>query len=159
MGFILSPMQVTSTSFENDGRIPDKYTMDGENVSPQLAWSNAPAEAQSFAVICHDPDAPLIKQGKYGFVHWVLYNIPAETSALEEGYKGGTSGLNDFGNLAYGGPQPPADHGQHNYFFSVIALDKQLDLKEGLSMWELLDVIEPNAIAMNRYAGKFSTGQ
>ncbi|MBE0610118.1 MAG: YbhB/YbcL family Raf kinase inhibitor-like protein, partial [Dehalococcoidia bacterium] len=68
MGFALSKMQLTSTAFEQGGRIPAKHTGEGEDVSPALAWSAAPDGTRSFAVVCHDPDAPLVSKGSYGFV-------------------------------------------------------------------------------------------
>lgn len=156
MGFALSDMQLASPAFEQDGKIPDKYTGEGEDVSPALAWSGAPDSTQSFAVICHDPDAPLLtKRGTYGFVHWVLYNIPASVNRLEEGTQALTSGKNDFGKQGYGGPMPPSGHGVHRYYFWVLAMDKELDLPAGLSLWELLEQIEPHVIGMNRLVGTY----
>ena len=78
MGFALSDMQLTSPAFDSGGAIPARHTGEAEDVSPALAWSGAPDGTKSFAVICHDPDAPLVSpSGRYGYVHWVLYNIPA----------------------------------------------------------------------------------
>ncbi len=158
MGFALSDMQLTSPAFETGGAIPAKHTGEGEDSSPALAWQGAPDNARSFAVICHDPDAPLIKSGEYGFVHWVLYNIPGSVSELAEGADGYTSGRNDFGNAGYGGPMPPEGHGTHYYFFMVLALDVETDLEPGLSMRELLERIEPNVVAMNRLVGTYRRG-
>jgi len=76
MGFALSDMTLTSSVFDNGGAIPSKFTGDAEDVSPALSWSNVPGGTKSFALICHDPDAPLVKPGTYGFVHWVLYGMP-----------------------------------------------------------------------------------
>jgi hypothetical protein len=148
-------MQLTSDAFAPGGEIPTRFTGEGDDVSPQLAWSNAPDEAKSFAVICHDPDAPLVKDGNYGFVHWVLYNLPGSTSALAEGTGEGTAGVNDFGNSGYGGPMPPEGHGTHHYFFWVLAFDRELDLKPGLTLNEFLKQSEPNLIAMNRLTGTY----
>lgn len=156
MGFALSDMRLTSTAFENEGPIPSRYTGVGEDISPALSWSDAPAGTKAFAVICHDPDAPLVTPaGTYGFVHWVLYNIPASTSTIDEGTSQFTCGNNDFGNQGYGGPMPPPGHGRHQYYFWVLALDEQVDLEAGLSMWQLLARIEPNLIGMNRLIGTF----
>ena len=80
MGFALSTMQLTSSAFETGNVIPTQHTGEGDDVSPALAWTDAPEGTQSFAIICHDPDAPLVTPGRYGFVHWVLYNIPAPPS-------------------------------------------------------------------------------
>ena len=156
MGFALSDMTLTSSAFEQGGSIPTKHTGDAEDVSPALVWSDAPDGAQAFAIICHDPDAPLVKPGTYGFVHWVLYGLPGDASALPEGVGDYVQGVNDFGNAGYGGPMPPEGHGTHHYFFWVLALDAQLDLPAGLTMWELLEKAEPNLIGMNRLVGTYS---
>jgi hypothetical protein len=86
----------------------------------------------------------------------VLYNIPAAVTELVENESGYTSGVNNFGKSGYGGPMPPEGHGTHHYFFWVLALDAELDLKPGLSMEELLREIEPNVIGMNRLVGTYS---
>ncbi len=158
MGFALSDMTLTSSAFDNGGAIPPKYTGDAEDVSPALSWSGAPDGTKSFAVICHDPDAPLVKPGTYGYVHWVLYSIPKTADGLAEGVSDYVQGVNDFGNPGYGGPAPPPGHGTHHYFFWVLALDAEPDLPPGLTMWELLERIEPNLIAMNRLVGTYSRG-
>ena len=156
MGFAPSDMQLTSTAFDNGGRIDAKYTGEGVDVSPQLAWSNPPGGTQGYAIICHDPDAPLVSpNGTYGFVHWVLYNIPATTTSLEEGSGEFTAGTNDFGNAAYGGPMPPNGHGEHKYYFWVLALDQAVELDGGLTLWQLLEKLEPNIIGMNRLIGTY----
>jgi Raf kinase inhibitor-like YbhB/YbcL family protein len=156
MGFALSDMKVTSSAFEAGGAIPKKHTGEGEDVSPALAWSGAPQEAKAFAVICHDPDAPLVSaNGTYGFVHWVLYNIPASVTQLPEAVSEYTAGKNDFGKTGYGGPMPPNGHGRHHYFFWVLALNDDAQLEPGLTLWQLLQKIEPNVIAMNRLVGTY----
>lgn len=155
MGFALSDMQLTSDSFQPAGPIDTKYAKDGNNLSPQLSWNNVPAGTQAFAVICHDPDAPLISPGNYGFVHWVLYNIPGTTRSLDEGSNIGTSGKNNFGDNSWGGPRPPAGHGMHHYFFWILALDSETDLAAGLDMWTLLEKIEPKVIGANRLVGTY----
>jgi Raf kinase inhibitor-like YbhB/YbcL family protein len=148
-------MQLTSSAFATGGAIPARHTGEGEDVSPALAWSGAPAAARSFAVICHDPDAPLVTPGRYGFVHWVLYDIPGTVRELAEGTGEHTAGTNDFGAAGYGGPMPPPGHGTHHYFFWVLALDRELDPAPGLSLWELLERVEPHVIAMNRLVGRY----
>jgi Raf kinase inhibitor-like YbhB/YbcL family protein len=158
MGFALSDMKLDSAAFGHHGAIPKKHTGTGEDLSPALSWKNAPAEAKSFAVICHDPDAPLVSPGSYGFVHWVLYNIPAAADGLPEDVREYTTGANNFGKRGYGGPMPPEGHGTHHYFFWLLALDQDLDLEEGLTMWQLLERIEPHVIAMNRLVGTFRRG-
>lgn len=156
MGFALTTMQLTSTAFEQGGRIPAKHTGEAENVSPALTWSGAPEGTRSFAVVCHDPDAPLITGGRYGYVHWVLYNIPASVTSLAEATKDHTSGITDFGKPGYGGPMPPPGHGTHYYYFWVFALKEELDLEPGLTLWQLLEKIEPHTLGMNRLVGTYS---
>ena len=123
-------MILTSPSFENHGDIPKKYTCDGEDISPALTWSNIPAGTKSFVLIIDDPDAPDPANPKMTWVHWVLYNIPADITALSEGIKkndlpeGTLEGLNDWGRTGYGGPCPPI--GKHRYFHKLYALDTVL---------------------------------
>ncbi|MFO7648691.1 YbhB/YbcL family Raf kinase inhibitor-like protein [Halomonas campaniensis] len=155
MAFALSTMRLTSPAFEDGGAIPAIHTGEGDDLSPALAWQGAPEGTKSFAVICHDPDAPLVQHGAYGFVHWVLYNLPASTTSLEEATRAGTRGKNDFGKTGYGGPMPPEGHGLHRYYFWVLALDKATDLPEGLSLPELLKQVEPHLIGMNRLVGAY----
>lgn len=156
MGFALSTMQLTSPAFARGGPIPARHTGEGADVSPALSWTNAPAGARAFAVICHDPDAPLVSpRGVYGFVHWVLYNIPGSVNHLAEGVKEHTAGKNDFGKTGYGGPMPPNGHGQHQYYFWVLALNDATPLDPGLTLWELLARIEPRVIGMNRLVGTY----
>lgn len=155
MAFALSDMQLESAAFEAHGSIPTRHTGEGEDVSPALSWRGAPEGTKAFAVICHDPDAPLVQHGLYGFVHWVLYNLPGSTTRLEEGSTEGTAGANDFGNTGYGGPMPPEGHGVHHYYFWILALDSELDLPAGLSLNELLSQTEPHLLGMNRLVGTY----
>jgi len=119
-------MQLTSTAFNEGGVIPSRFTCDGEDLSPQLAWSGAPAGMQALALICDDPDA---LAGTW--VHWVLFNLPNTVTSLPEGVppnpavEGGAShGANSWGRIGYRGPCPPG--GTHRYFFKLYALDSQL---------------------------------
>lgn len=144
-------LRVSSPAFEDHGRIPDRYTGDGENVSPPLEWSGVPEGTRSFAVVVHDPDAPLVD----GFTHWVLYGIPAGTSRLAEGDSGLTAGLNSFGNTGYDGPAPPPGHGPHHYYFWVYALDSEPELESGLDRRTLLGRIEDHVIEQARRVGIF----
>lgn len=155
MGFALSGMKITSMAFEHGGSIPGKHTGEGVDVSPALAWRDAPEGTRSFALICHDPDAPLITPRTYGFVHWVLYGIPGSVSSLPEAVTEYTAGANDFGKDAYGGPMPPNGHGTHHYYFWLMALGEELELEPGLTMWDLLERIEPHVIGMNRLVGTY----
>jgi len=156
MGFALSDMTLTSSAFDRGGPIPTRHTGEGEDVSPALSWRGQPNGTKSYALICHDPDAPLVKPGTYGFVHWVLYGIPGSIVEFPEGGGDCIQGINDFGKPGYGGPMPPEGHGTHHYFFWLLALDADVDLEPGLTMWGLLEKIEPNVIAMNRLVGTYT---
>ena len=120
-------MKLTSPGFENQGEIPEKYTCDGEDISPALAWSDVPEGTKSFALIVDDPDAPDPDNPKLTWVHWVLYNIPATSASIPEGAVGKDlpentmDGLNDWKQTGYGGPCPPI--GKHRYFHKLYALD------------------------------------
>ncbi|MDX1516446.1 MAG: YbhB/YbcL family Raf kinase inhibitor-like protein [Woeseiaceae bacterium] len=156
MGFALTHMQLTSTAFADGERIPTKHTGEGEDVSPALAWTKPPGGTKHFALVCHDPDAPLIKPATYGFVHWVLYGIPGSVTGLAEGASDYIAGANDFGKQGYGGPMPPENHGTHRYFFWLFALKSGKQPGPGLTMWQLLEKIEPDVIGMNRLMGTYS---
>ena len=156
MGFAPSAMKLKSSAFEQDGLIPSKHTGEGTDVSPALSWTDPPQDAKAFAVICHDPDAPLVTgDGTYGFVHWVLYNIPGDVTRLDEGTPQYTCGKNDFGNTGYNGPMPPNGHGFHCYYFWVLALKEAVEIEPGLTLWQFLAKIEPQLIGMNRLVGKY----
>ena len=128
-------MKMTSPAFENQGAIPGKYTCDGEDISPALAWSNVPEGTKSFALIVDDPDAPDPANPRMTWVHWVVYNIPATMTSVPEGVKekdlakGTLPGLNDWKKTGYDRPCPPI--GKHRYFHKLYALDIVLpDLKQ-----------------------------
>ena len=155
MGFALSDIQIKSTAFGSQGKIPTRYTGEGNDVSPPLSWKNVPEGAKSFAVVCHDPDAPLVTPSQYGYVHWVLYGIPADVRMLSEDNSLYVGGRNDFGNTNYGGPMPPPNHGIHQYYFWIMALNRQTSLPMGLTMIELFRKIEGHVIGMNRLVGTY----
>lgn len=118
-------MNLTSSAFAQQGEIPALYTCQGRDVSPPLSWSDVPAGARSLALIVDDPDAPDPAAPKMTWVHWVLYNIPADAAGLAEGAAnlppGTRDGLNDWKRTGYGGPCPPI--GRHRYFHKLYALD------------------------------------
>jgi Raf kinase inhibitor-like YbhB/YbcL family protein len=117
----VTTMNLTSASFTDGGSIPDRYTCDGADVSPPLAWDDVPEGTQSFALIVDDPDAG-------GFVHWVLSGIPADARELPEGEgdRIGTPGTTSFGRSGWGGPCPPS--GEHRYAFTLYALSEALSI-------------------------------
>jgi len=124
-------LTLTSPAFSHEGAIPGKYTCDGDDVSPALAWTGAPAGVRSFVLIVDDPDAPDPAAPKMTWVHWVLYNIPPATTGLAEAVGAGDlpsgtlQGKNDWKRTGYGGPCPPI--GRHRYFHKLYALDTALD--------------------------------
>jgi len=119
---------LTSPVFTHGSEIPSKYTCEGKDISPPLAWSGVTHSAKSLVLIVDDPDAPDPMAPKMTWVHWVLYNIPTSVNALPEAVKqlpeGTLSGLNDWNRTGYGGPCPPM--GRHRYFHKLYALDMVL---------------------------------
>ncbi|MFZ3219313.1 MAG: YbhB/YbcL family Raf kinase inhibitor-like protein [Rhodoferax sp.] len=121
---------LSSASFAHEGPIPQRYTCDGDDVSPPLRWSGVPANAKSLTLIVDDPDAPDPRAPTMVWVHWVLYNIPPQTAGLAAGMQapllpqGTLQGYNDWHSTGYAGPCPPM--GKHRYFFRVFALDAVL---------------------------------
>jgi Raf kinase inhibitor-like YbhB/YbcL family protein len=126
------PLTITSSAFTNGSEIPTRYTCQGNDVSPPLAWSGVPAAAHSLVLIVDDPDAPDPKAPRMTWVHWVLFNLPPETTGLGEGVAPGAlpagtgQGTNSWNRPGYGGPCPPV--GRHRYFHKLYALDTVLDL-------------------------------
>lgn len=162
-------MKLTSTAFDYDAAILEKYTGVGEDISPPLAWSNAPKDTKAFALICDDPDAPSrAKPRREGpWVHWVIYNIPSDTTELPASVPreaepdrpaGAVQGRNDFGtdNIGYRGPMPPPGSGPHRYFFKIYALDKQLDLAAAdANKKSLLAAMQGHILAQGQLVGTF----
>jgi len=119
------PFKIESSAFAPDAEIPVRYTGDGKDLSPPLAWSGLPQGTKSLALVVDDPDAPDPAAPTMVWVHWVLFNIPPSTTSLSEGVRtlpaGTGEGLNDWERTGYGGPAPPI--GRHRYFFKLYALD------------------------------------
>ena len=146
---------VTSPAFEEGSMILAKYTCDGEDISPPLQFDGIPEGTKSIALISDDPDAPM---GTW--VHWVLFNLPAETRELEENIpadkilpNGAKHGITDFRRLGYGGPCPPS--GTHRYFFKVYALDSVLDLSAGATKEQLVTASQGHILAQGQLMGKY----
>jgi hypothetical protein len=149
-------MELTSAAFQQGSEIPSYYTSDGENVSPELSWKDAPSETKSFVLIVHDPDAP--RPG--GFTHWLFYNIAPTTRHIEESTPKeekvaglGMQGKNDGGKLGYIGPAPPS--GTHRYFFRLFALNSMLSLSAGASCHEVSAAIKGHVIAQAELMGTY----
>jgi Raf kinase inhibitor-like YbhB/YbcL family protein len=151
MGF-----KLTSTTFDEGDPIPKEFSCDGEDISPPLQWTNPPEGTMSFALIADDPDAPV---GTW--VHWVLYNVPADARSLPAAFPldaefpdGSRSGENSWGRLGYGGPCPPG--GTHRYFFKLYALDLMLDLAAGATKEQLLNAMEGHILAESELMGTYT---
>ena len=149
-------LRLDSTAFVNGKSIPAKYTGEGEDISPPLKWSGVPEGTKSLALISDDPDAPM---GTW--VHWVLYDIPAEKRNLPEAVKkdnvlddASKQGITSFMSVGYGGPYPPPG-APHRYFFKLFALDKKLDLSAGITKEVLLDAMKGHIIGKVELMGKY----
>ena len=147
---------LSSSAFSNGNPIPARYTCDGADLSPALAWSAAPDTTQSLALIVDDPDAPM---GTW--THWLLWNIPSRATLLAEDApkielldNGARQGINDFQRIGYGGPCPPPGK-PHRYFFKLYALDARLDLKPGAAKAALEIAIMPHILAQAQIMGTY----
>ncbi len=150
-----APFRIFSTAFKQGDTIPSVYTCDSSNISPQLHWSNPPKNTVSYALIVDDPDAPM---GIW--VHWVLYNIPANDTVLQTNMhkdtllaNGTKEGITSFGTAGYGGPCPP--DGMHHYYFKIYALDAMLPYPAGLNKKQLLAVMKGHVLAEAELMGKY----
>jgi Raf kinase inhibitor-like YbhB/YbcL family protein len=127
-------LTLTSTAFTHGGKIPSRYTCQGEDIAPRMEWQGVPANTQSLVLIVDDPDAPDPKAPRMTWVHWVVYNLPPHTKGLPEAATstdlpaGTEEGLNDWNRTGYGGPCPPV--GRHRYFHKLYALDTVLPVME-----------------------------
>lgn len=146
-------MEITSTEFGNNQKIPEKFTCDGKDKSPPLKMSQVPGEARSLALIVDDPDAP-----NGCWIHWLLWNIDPKTPEIKEGTapEGATQGTNDFGKTGYGGPCPPS--GEHRYFFKLYALDVTFSLGSSAKKDELEKAMEGHILEQAELIGTYSRG-
>ena len=152
-------MKLTSEAFDQNERIPDRYTCHGEDVSPPLSIEGVDPKAQSLALIVDDPDAPMGV-----FDHWLIWNIPAETERIPAGIaqeerpselEGTFQGENDFNELGYRGPCPPGGS-EHVYRFTLFALEEKLDLKPGAGKGALREAMEGKVIERSLLRGSYS---
>jgi Raf kinase inhibitor-like YbhB/YbcL family protein len=146
-------MNLASPAFENHAAVPKRFTCEGENVSPQLEWSEVPEGTQELVVTCIDPDAPTGP-----FAHWSVWGLSPTTAGLAEGEvpPGARQGLNGFGSRGYRGPCPPPGHGTHHYLFTLLALGSKIDLAEGAAMGQLAAAIKGIAIDRAIVVGTYS---
>lgn len=150
-----APFELTSGAIP-EGVIPDFYSCKGDNVSPDFDWGDPPAGTQSFALIFNDPDA-----GGSGWVHWVIFNIPADARRIGENVNedadlpGGIQGTNSWGGQLYGGPCPPQGT-THNYEFTLYALDTMLDLDFTADRRAILAAMEGHVLAETSLVAAFT---
>lgn len=149
-------LTLSSSAFASGATIPSQYTCTGADVSPPLRWDTPPAGTRSLALIADDPDAPA---GTW--VHWVLFDLPGDTRALEAGVEkqlelenGARQGRNDFGKIGYGGPCPPPGK-PHHYFFKLYALDAKLALKSGSTKAAVEKAMQGHILAQGELLGRF----
>jgi Raf kinase inhibitor-like YbhB/YbcL family protein/uncharacterized protein (TIGR00297 family) len=155
-GGMMNSIQFTISSFADGQPIPKMYSCDGANLSPALAWSDAPAGTQSLALVVEDPDAP-----SGIFTHWVIYNISPDRDKLPQGVAktetvsgGSTQGMNDFRQLGYDGPCPPRGS-NHRYYFTLYALDLPASLPAGYGRAQLLSAIQGHVLAQAQWMGTY----
>lgn len=149
-------LSISSLVFQEGEGIPAKYSCEGQDISPPLAWGEPPADTNSFALIVDDPDAP----GRV-FTHWVLFNLSAGSRELPEAVptqpqlsSGALQGKNDFGKTGYGGPCPPPGR-PHRYQFTLYALDQLLDLKPGASKQQVLEAMQGHILGQGQLTGTY----
>jgi hypothetical protein len=143
-------MELTSPAFEHEGRIPVKYTCDGDNINPSLEIASVPEAARSLALIMDDPDAP-----GGTFVHWTVWNIPAGTEIIEQDSvpEGAQEGMTSFGQSGYGGPCPP--DGEHRYYFKLYALGGDIYLDPSATKEDLEKAMEPYILEQAELMGYY----
>src|SRR6266702_64044 len=151
-----SDLELKSPAFRDGGAIPQNFTCDGGDTSPALTWNAPPAGTKSFALIVDDPDAPGTT-----WVHWVVFNLPAEARGLPEAVPrgeqikgGGSQGRNDFPQIGYGGPCPPPGK-PHRYFFKLYALDTKLNLKVGATKADVERAMKGHILANAELIGRY----
>jgi len=147
-------MKIESTAFTHEGKIPSKYTCDGENINPALEFSDVPKNAKSLVLIMEDPDVPKHLRADGMWNHWVVFNIPPETKGVGENQEPkGVAGITTSNKLKYGGPCPPDK--EHRYFFKLFALDTMLNLQQGSTKEQVLAAIEGHILAEAVLMGKY----
>jgi Raf kinase inhibitor-like YbhB/YbcL family protein len=151
-GGAAATITLTTSAFAPNAVIPKPFSCEGNDKSPDLAWTGAPKGTKSFALIVDDPDAP-----GGTFTHWVLFDLPASTAALPPAASVGTAGKNDFDKVAWSGPCPPPGKGPHRYFFKLFALDlEKLGPKEGAPRDEVEKAMKGHVLGRGELVGTFS---
>ena len=154
-------MSISSNAFVAGGPIPKQYTCEGADISPALVWQNVPAGTKSLVLIEDDPDAPDPAAPRTTWVHWLLYNLPADCMGLPEGVKilpaGTLEGSNDWHRVGYGGPCPPI--GRHRYFHKLYALDTLLPDLKTPNKQVLEQAMQGHILAQAQCVGTYQKGQ
>jgi hypothetical protein len=145
----MAGLKVSSPEFKDNEHMPERFTCDGDGISPPIEIGGVPKSAKSLVLIVDDPDAP---SGTY--VHWVVWNILSSTTSIEEGKPPGKEGTNSNGDRFYMGPCPPT--GTHRYFFKVYALDTSLDMEDGSSKEDVENAMEGHVLAEGQIVGLYS---
>lgn len=149
------PLSITSPSFDNNGAIPELFTCDGKNISPELLFLNTPKETKSFALTMEDPDVPLTIRADGMWDHWIIWNIPPTTLRIGEGeIPEGSTGTGTNGKASYLGPCPPDR--EHRYIFTLYALDSVLDIPSGARKEQLLNALAPHIIEKAQLVGRYN---
>jgi Raf kinase inhibitor-like YbhB/YbcL family protein len=143
-------MELTSSAFDDGAAIPQRYTCEGDDLSPPLAWSGLPEGTRSLALIVDDPDAP-----SGTFTHWLAWGLDPASGGLREGEAAPVEGRNDFGQSGYRGPCPPPGHAPHRYFFRLHALDGELDLEPGESKAALEQAVAGRSLVVAELMGTY----
>ena len=152
-------MKIESPNFTHNGDIPQNYTCDGTDVSPGLVWDDVPKGTKSLALIVDDPDAPDPAAPRMTWVHWVLYNLPPDTTRLAEGTlsadlpSGTLEGINDWQRTGYGGPCPPV--GRHRYFFKLYALETMLEDLDNPTKAQVESAMKGHILAQGQLVGTY----
>ena len=160
-------MTLTTTAFPDGGVIPNRYTQAGEQVSPALAWTNAPPNTVSFVLHMHDPD--VARNGTTeDQVHWLVWNIPGNATGLREGIPAGAELPDGSRQVSatgpvYRGPGAPATGPMHHYTFEVFALDTKLDVAPGADAFEtrtnVMKAMQGHIVGKAVYVGLFRRPQ
>ena len=150
---VLSPVIKNNTTMPNT-LVYNAHGCTGGNKPPELSWINPPDNTKSFAIICHDPDAPR----ENGWYHWLVVNIPSNINSIKKGGKieGSLETVTDFGSIGYGGACPPVGHGVHRYNFTVYALDiEKLDVSKESKPKDVENLVLKHAVAKSTITGLF----
>jgi Raf kinase inhibitor-like YbhB/YbcL family protein len=148
-------MDLTSSAFENNGKIPSLYTCDGKNINPPLEIRNVPPAARSLVLIMDDPDVPSSVRKDNMWVHWVIFNIPPDTRAIKENSTPpGTVGQGTGGKNKYEGPCPPDR--EHRYYFKLYALKEILDLQSGATKSDVEQAMKEYIIEQTQLMARYN---